>query len=142
MEQRFLLSSIEKKRQVVEDLIGAMSAKKEIIFAFIYGSFNDYTDNLPFRDIDVGVYVSGMGKKDSFYYSLDLSEQLSTLTQLPVDVRILNFAPISFLFHVIRGELIIDKDEDSRCSFMERVVRHYLDMKPLLRRSIKEAFAS
>ncbi len=136
------MSSIEKKRQVVEDLIGAMSAKKEIIFAFIYGSFNDYTDNLPFRDIDVGVYVSGMGKKDSFYYSLDLSEQLSTLTQLPVDVRILNFAPISFLFHVIRGELIIDKDEDSRCSFMERVVRHYLDMKPLLRRSIKEAFAS
>jgi predicted nucleotidyltransferase len=85
MEQRLLLSSIEKKRQVVEDLKRAVSAKKEIIFAFVYGSFNDYTDNLPFRDVDVGVYVTGMGQKDSVYYSLDLSDRLSTLIQLPVE---------------------------------------------------------
>jgi len=41
---------------------------------------------------------------------------------------------------VVQGELIIDKDEDSRCEFMERVVRHFLDMKPLLHRAIKEAY--
>lgn len=140
MEQRLFSSSIEKKRQAVEDIQSALSNKEESVFAFIYGSFIDYSDNLPFRDIDVGVYATGMGRKDSIYYSLDLTEELSALVHLPVDVRILNFAPVSFLFHVIRGELIIDKDEDTRSSFMQWVVRHYLDMKPLLLRSIKEAF--
>ncbi|MCK4764843.1 MAG: hypothetical protein KAW12_21775 [Candidatus Aminicenantes bacterium] len=42
----------------------------------------------------------------------------------------------AFLFHVVRGKLIIDKDEEARCDFMERVVRRCLDMKPLLHRAI------
>lgn len=133
-----------QKQQTVQTLKKILSPRKEIKFAFIYGSFNEYTgeENLPFHDIDVGVHVSDMKEKESVYYALDLSEHLSSSIKVPVEVHVLNFAPVTFLYHVIRGQLIIDNDEDARCEFMERVIRHYLDMKPLLSRSIKEAFAS
>lgn len=106
------------------------------------GSGNEDGDNLPFRDIDVGVYVTAMDKKESVYYGLELSERLSFLIKVPVDVRVVNFAPITFQFHVVRGQLIIDNDEDARCTFMEHVARFYLDMKPLFLRAIKEAYGN
>jgi predicted nucleotidyltransferase len=131
----------QEKQQVVERLRHELFSLTGVVFAFIYGSFNDYSSNLPFHDIDVGVYITGMDKKESFYYSLDLSARLTSLLKLPVDIRVVNFAPTTFCFHVIRGQLIVDKNEDVRCEFMEWVTGHYLDMKPLYMRAIKEAFS-
>ena len=133
--------SRQEKQQVVERLKHELFLLTEVVFAFIYGSFNDDPGNLPFHDIDVGVYITGMDKKESFYYSLDLSARFTSLLKLPVDIRVLNFAPTTFCFHVIRGQLIVDKNEDIRCDFMEWVTSHYLDMKPLYMRAIKEAFS-
>jgi hypothetical protein len=82
----------------------------------------------------------GMSKKQYAAFALELSGRLSSLVKVPVDVRVLNFAPLTFLFHVVRGRLVLDNDEDARCTFMERVTRHYLDMKPLYHRAIKEAY--
>jgi predicted nucleotidyltransferase len=137
-EQRM---SAQEKQQVVERLRHELLSLNGVVFAFIYGSFNDYSSNLPFHDIDVGVYITGMDEKESFYYSLDLSARLTSLLKLPVDLRVVNFAPTVFCFHVIRGQLIVDKNEDVRCEFMEWVTGHYLDMKPLYMRAIKEAFS-
>ncbi|MGD2091660.1 MAG: nucleotidyltransferase domain-containing protein [Candidatus Aminicenantes bacterium] len=131
----------QEKQQIMERLKHELFSLPGVVFAFIYGSFNDDSGNLPFQDIDVGVYITGMDKKESFYYSFDLSARFTSLLKLPVDIRVLNFAPTTFCFHVIRGQLIVDKNEDVRCEFMERVTRHYLDMKPLYMRAIKEAFS-
>jgi len=143
MEPKFYQMSPAQKQQAVETIINALMPRKEIVFAFIYGSFHEPDgDNLPFRDIDVGVYVPGMDEKAAVYYGFDLSGRLSALVKTPVDVRVINFAPLTFQFHVVRGQLIIDNDEDARCEFTEHVARHYLDMEPLYVRSIKEAFGS
>lgn len=141
-EQKIYRLSPAKKMQVVETIKNLLSALPEVRFAFLFGSFNDDSEEnpLPFHDIDVGIFLKDAAGKQSVYYALDLSEKLSSLVHLPVDVRVLNFAPVTFLFHVVQGRLLDDKDEDARCTFMERVVRHYLDMKPLLRRAIKEAY--
>jgi len=61
-----------------------------MVFAFIYGSFNDDSGNLPFLDIDIGVYITGMDKKASFYFSLDLSTRFTSLLKLPVDIRVVD----------------------------------------------------
>ncbi len=134
--------NLDEKHRVRETLKEGLSSQREVIFAFIYGSFNDYTNNFPFHDIDVGVYVTGLDEKQSVYYSLDLSDRFSSLLKVPVDVRVLNFAPVTFCYHVIRGQLIVNKDDDIRSEFVERVIRIYLDMKPLLIRATKEAFGS
>jgi len=141
MQKHFIISN-EEKQKILITLKKGLSLQKKIVFAFIYGSFVDDIDTLPFHDIDLGIYLKGCGEKESIYYSLDLSEKLSASINKPVDIRVLNFATVPFLYHVVRGCLLVDKDEDIRCAFMEWVIRHYLDMKPLLQRSAKEAFGS
>jgi len=149
MEPKIYRMNPAQKEQVVETLKNALSAIEEVRFAFLFGSFSDDGEKglLSFHDIDIGVFLQGTGtgekkerEKKAVYYGLELSEQLSSLVRLPVDARVINFAPVTFLFHVVRGRLLVDKDEDTRCTFMEWVVRHYLDMKPLLHRAIKEAY--
>jgi hypothetical protein len=83
-----------------------------------------------------------MDSKTAVYYSLELSHELSKSTGFPVEVRVINSAPIPFLFHVILGKLIVNKNDDPVTGFMEYVMRRYLDMKPLLQTAAKEAFAS
>jgi predicted nucleotidyltransferase len=135
--------TVVQRYQAAETIKKVLLSLDEVRFAFLFGSFSDETleSPVPFHDIDLGVFLRGFTEKSSVYYALKLSAQLSSLLEVPVDVRVMNFAPFSFLFHVIRGRLLVDKDEDARCAFMEWVVRHYLDMKPLLHRAIKEAYA-
>jgi len=130
------------KSQIYSKVEHILSEKNMVLFAFVYGSFNDISDNLPFHDIDIGIYTTGMDSKTAVYYSLELSHELSKSTGFPVEVRVINSAPIPFLFHVIQGKLIVNKDDDAVTGFMEYVMRRYLDMKPLLQTAAKEAFAS
>lgn len=62
---------------------------------------------MPFHDIDVGVYVSDIKEKESVYYALDLSEHLSSLIKVPVEVHVLNFAPIDYeiIFDILQKNL-------------------------------------
>ncbi|MBC8550909.1 MAG: nucleotidyltransferase domain-containing protein [Candidatus Brocadiales bacterium] len=125
--------------QSKKQLAGIIETRKEGEFAYVYGSFSE---GLPFHDIDIGIYTSGVKKEDATFYALDISRLIEAEVHMPVDVRVLNYAPVSFLYHVIRGELIFERDEDMRVDFVENTVRRYLDIKPLIRRGIKEAFAA
>ena len=109
----------------------------EIVFAYLYGSF---TENLPFHDIDLGIYTLGIKQEESTSYSLALSQGFSKEIQIPVDVRVLNFAPVLFVYHIIRGHLIFDRNEELRAHMVEQVVQKYLDLEPMIYRGIKEAF--
>jgi len=133
-----LMLSDKEKRDTIERLAGHMESRKEISFAYIYGSF---VDEIPFHDIDVGVYVSEINIESSTDYALDLELFLNNALRIPTEVKVLNYAPVSFLYHVIRGRLIFERDEDMRASFMENTIRVYLDIKHLIHRSTKEAFA-
>ena len=88
-----------------------------MVFAYVYGSF---LEDFPFHDIDVGVFVSKITEENSSDCSAALSQMLSSEMKIPVDVRILNFAPVSFLYHVFRGKLICERDEEMRASIIER----------------------
>jgi hypothetical protein len=48
--------------------------------------------------------------------------------------------PSLFTYHVMRGEMINNADDDTRCHVMEHVLRQYFDIRPILRNAIKEAF--
>lgn len=127
------------RQRIMKRLAGIIETCKECEFAYVYGSF---AEGLPFHDIDIGIYTSGVKREDATFYALDLSRIIEAEVHMPVDVRVLNYSPVSFLYHVIRGELIFDKDEDMRVSVVESTVRRYLDIQPLILRGIKEAFAA
>ena len=56
------------------------------------------------------------------------------------NVRALDDAPPAFRFHVFRtGRLLLARDEERLADCMERTMREYLDMEPLLRQATIEA---
>ena len=109
-----------------------------IAFAYLYGSF---VDNEAFHDVDFGIYVSRCGLSQGTMYVVDLIQRLAGLVPFPLDVRILNEAPVSFLYHVLKGRPLHIQDDEVLTNLMEQTVRQYLDMAPLLRQSTREAFA-
>lgn len=130
MEEKIRINC--KIKEILEKLDG-------IHFAYIFGSFTE--ENLPFHDIDLGVFFVDKSKRQLSETASDLAIVLSKKTSFPVDVRVLNYAPVSFMYHVMRGELIYERNVDLRCRLMEHTVRNYLDIKPILYRATKEAFS-
>ena len=96
---------INKKEEIKRKIKEILSKKDEVLFAYIHGSF----DELHFRDVDVAVYVDEEKVEDFLDYELKLSIEIEKEIKLPVDVKILNSAPLSFRYRAIKGELLISK---------------------------------
>lgn len=129
--------SEETKARLIEVLADSLKAQNNVIFAYLYGSF---AEGLPFHDIDIGIYVDTMEGRSNVDFALTLGGLLSERLRVPVDIRVLNRAPTPFMYHALRGRLLVDKDVDLRCQIVERTVGAYLDIKPLMRQATKEAF--
>lgn len=130
------LNPNERERLIVR-ITGILESRGGVAFAYIFGSF---VEGGPFHDVDIGLYLSETPKEHFTEFGLTLSQNLSRELEIPVDVRILNLAPVSFLYHVIRGKLIFEKDEEIRARVVERTTQRYLDLKPIIRKGVKEAF--
>jgi predicted nucleotidyltransferase len=137
MKRKAYHFSQEGKEKLIERLKSFLRSRAEVVFAYVFGSF---VEEDTFHDIDIGIYLAEIPQERSTQYGLTLSQALSSELRIPVDARILNFVPTSFLYHVIRGRLIIERDEEVSAKLAERTIQKYLDMKPLVYRGIKEAF--
>jgi predicted nucleotidyltransferase len=112
-----------------------LEPREEIIFAYLHGSF---VEGLPFNDIDLAVYVDQSKVPDTFDYEMDLSVKLTMALHFPVDVRVLNDAPLGFQHSVLQGEAILVRDEEVLTDFIERVAREYMDYAYLGRMYLEE----
>ena len=124
------------RARVVATLASALAGESDVAFAVLYGSF---VDAEAFHDVDVGIHLRT--EQPGHLFSSHLAQRLSEQVGYPVDVRVLNGAPVSFLFHALRGQVLVSRD-DLLGDVMERTMQRYFDIAPLLRRSAKEAFAS
>lgn len=114
----------EQKENIEKGVADFLRERPEIISAYLHGSFLESD----FRDIDIAVYLTGIGKGEALQYELNLENELNKLTGFSVDVRILNHAPLSFRFSVIKnGHLLFSKDEKVRCDFECLTIAEYHD---------------
>jgi predicted nucleotidyltransferase len=128
----------EKRQGLILQLAKELASECDVVFAYVHGSF---LDSASFRDIDIGVYLDAIGPEGSMRM-VTMAARLSACVQLPVDVRILNQAPTSFLYHVLRGRLIMSRDDERLASLIEETTRRYLDASPLVRQATKDAYAA
>jgi len=130
------LASAEKAR-IIEKIRDALAPHMEVNFALLHGSF--LTDR-PFRDIDLAVYVipafEGLRRGQ---YEIDLSTDLAELVRFPVDVRVLNDAPLAFRYHALTGTVLLIRDEELLDEFRARTWDDYFDFAPFARRFLREA---
>ena len=134
--RRLYRAEAAERERVVHLLVEALEAEPELEFAWLHGSF---LGGGGFHDVDVGVHLNAAADVRS-RRALVLGLRLDRDTGFPVDVRVLNDAPVTFLFHVFReGRLLLSRNDERLADLMERTVREYLDMEPLLRRATIEA---
>jgi hypothetical protein len=108
---------------------------EDIVFVYLFGSF---ITERPFSDIDLGIFTSSE-LSSPLDYELGLESELERIVKYPVDVRVLNRAPLSFCYNVIRcGKLIVDRNRNLRAEFESRVLRAYFDFMPFRRRYLAE----
>ena len=128
-----------ERDRVLRRLTAALEGEPDVEFAWLHGSF---PSGGGFHDVDVGVHLNA-APDVRFRRGLDLAVRLDRDTGFPVDVRVLNDAPVPFLFHVFRaGRLLLSRNDELLADLMERTVREYLDMEPLLRRATIEAYGA
>jgi Predicted nucleotidyltransferases len=130
--------SIEEKQQLSDLLVGLLSNREEILFAYVYGSFLHGA----FRDIDIGVFLQDGrgGAAEPLRYEMALEQDLEDTTGVPIDVRVLNAAPLPFAYSVLQtGEVLVSHDEKARCDFVCRIYTHYHDFAYYRKRYRREA---
>ena len=149
----------KQRQEILTVLKRVLATQPEVVFAYAYGSF---VEDRPFHDIDVGIYVAVEHEKSAASLALDTAMSLEEAVRRllmqepqggsrenhpclrcpPVDVRVLNQAPVSFCYHVLRGRTLFSRDEEVRTRWVERIISRYLDSKPLRHRALKEAMLS
>lgn len=129
----------KEKTKIIGDLEGYFKIRPDVLFAYVHGSF---VQEARFKDIDVAVFLDGL-PASPLQVELEFEADLSRIiSRYPVDVRVLNAAPLSFRYHVIRhGMAIAVKDEDARSDFVEATLTHYFDFAPFRRGYLKEIFS-
>lgn len=125
-----------EKEKVIKEISTCLSQRhKDIMTVYIFGSFMSARS---FSDIDIGI-VTVMDLSQPLDFELEMESQLEKAIKYPVDLRILNQAPISFSQNVFRtGRVIIDKNPNMRADFEGRILKQYFDFSPFLQRYLQE----
>jgi len=131
----------EERLRVIETIKTVLQRQPNIVFAFLHGSF---LSEPSFRDIDVGVFLDTENPSAYLDVEIGLSQDIEDGlgSEFPVEVKIVNQAPVSFRFSVITGTLLFANDDDILVEFMTTTARQYLDFAPLKHRYMREAMAS
>ena len=127
MRELHRIDKVSKK--VIEEAIREVLRKhEEISFAYLHGSF---IKGDAFHDIDVAVYLERMPASVLEYELQMETELIMAVGRHIIDVRVLNTAPLSFKYNVIKdGIVLLVKNDDKRADFQETTIAAYLDFLP------------
>lgn len=126
-----------EREVVLEKIRGALARRPDVAFGYVHGSF---LSDSPFRDIDVAVCLSEI-PPSPLEAELDIEMELTRELEkrLPVDVRLLQTAPLSFRYSVIRnGRPVFTRDDEARTRFVEVTLSRYFDFAPFHKQYIEE----
>ena len=110
------------------------AAPTGIAAAYLYGSVARGTAG-PGSDVDVAVLMTADPPPTFAALLLDLEGELEARLRLPVQVVVLNRAPVDLVHRVLRdGRLVADLDRPARIRFEVRARNEFFDLEPFLRR--------
>jgi predicted nucleotidyltransferase len=125
----------KEKAAVVETIASFLARYQGIYCVYIHGSF--LTGGL-FADIDLGLLLENL-PENLVEYEFETEIAIKSQVNFPVDVRVLNGAPGSFVQNVIRnGKVILDKNPNIRSDFESYSLRKYFDFAPFRRQYLSE----
>ena len=100
--------------------------------AYLFGSF---IKSQFFNDIDIGIVLEDEKEAyEDLKFGLKIGRILekSINFKYPIDVKILNHAPIYFQYNVIKtGEVIFSKNEDIRIDYEKKLMGLFLEYQEM-----------
>jgi predicted nucleotidyltransferase len=106
----------------------------QLVAAYLFGSQARGTAG-PHSDIDLGLLMRASPPRTLLGQPFALAEDLTALTNHPVEIVVLNDAPVDLVHRVLRdGVLVIDRDPSARIRFEVASRNAYFDLKPFLDR--------
>lgn len=133
MHYRYRLTCREKAR-VTSALRDLLAFREEVLFAYLHGSF---INGNKFRDIDVAVYLEGrLTRRASLQYQVTLAKDLSRALRLPVDITVLNVAPLGLRHNAVSGQVLLCRENGTRTHFANGVCQHYERIRTMARHAL------
>lgn len=118
------------REAVIRQLAQSLARDKNILFAYIYGSFLTRRDA---RDIDIAVYVKGSGDFWTLTQEIACHLEKELDFRCKIDAHPLNGAMPSFAFEVMRsGQVLFERKTDHRLNWEAHTLSRYQDIKPML----------
>ena len=123
------------KDEILRHLTSCLETRGEIETVYVFGSF---LEKAPFSDIDLGI-MTQVEPQNPIDYEIQMEQELQGEIGFPVDVRVINAAPVPFVYNIVRhGLLLIDKDSSRRADFESLILRKYFDFQYYRLRYLKE----
>ncbi len=118
----------------LREFLTANAEREGIAAAYLFGSVARGTAR-PGSDVDVGILYSEEPPRTLKGLGLDLEGDLEDILELPVQLVVLNRAPVDLVIRVLRdGKLLVNRDRSKRVRFEVRARNEFWDLEPILRR--------
>ena len=113
-----------------------------IVAAYLFGSVARGTAGAR-SDVDVAVLYEAAPPATIEGLPLDLENAIHQLVARPVQVIVLNTAPVSLVHRVLRdGVLVLDRAPSTRIRFEVRARNEFFDLQPILARYRRRPIAA
>jgi predicted nucleotidyltransferase len=120
-----------------QELVDALQDYPEILFAILYGSAVEEVNP---NDLDVGIFVDRVSilPEAELDYAFVLADELERKVPYPVDVRVINDAPLGFRYNVSRGQALLVNNRAAFYHFLERTWDEWFDFQPVAMQYLRE----
>jgi predicted nucleotidyltransferase len=131
------MANLQLSPKTKKALALCLQDRPEILFAILYGSA---AEGLPFRDLDIALFVdrASVPASAELDYAFALADELEQVALHPVDVRVINDAPLPFRYNVSRGIPLLVNEKEAFARFLERTWDEFLDFQPVAMQYLKE----
>jgi len=126
----------DDRERVLIAIKGALEERPEISFAYVHGSF---LKDEGFGDIDLALYLKDIPGSPLQYELAMETDIMKVAGKYLIDVRLLNAAPLSFRYNVLKeGKSLVVRNDDERAGFIEATLADYFDFAPYRAQYLKE----
>jgi len=124
-----------------EKISEILNRERNILFAYIFGSYAR-KEARKGSDIDIAIFLRNPSviEKDP-KFEVRLALKIEKVLRKPIDVRILNDKPLTFINQVLKhGKLLFSRNEKERINFEVKMFDLYLDFSYLMKEYDEKRF--
>lgn len=127
------------KSNMIKKLEEYFKAKDKVVLAYLFGSVAKGESNR-LSDVDVAVLLDeGLTKQEMFGLELKIIDEIVGILKIDdIDLTIMNLAPLTLNYNIVKQGYILKSYEDKRVRFETYLMSRYLDEKYYRERHMRE----